>query len=60
MALRLALMPGWPSRLWVSDVRLPIGRGGIFIYLWKLPEPIIFFFERARKTPDMTSNVGSS
>ena len=33
---------------------------GMRTHLWKLPEPIIFFFERARKTPDTTSNVGSS
>jgi hypothetical protein len=29
-------------------------------YLWKLPEPMIFLFARARKTPDTTSKVGSS
>ena len=38
-----------------SDIRMREGT-----YLWKLPVPMIFFFERARKTPETTSNVGSS
>jgi hypothetical protein len=29
-------------------------------YLWKLPDPTIFFFASARKTLETTSNVGSS
>ena len=58
-ALRLALTDGWPSRLGLRrrcERRSPGSEdSGRETYLWKLPAPMIFFLERARKMPETTS-----
>ena len=57
-----SLQVGFDARVAITARISPFGEklgneGAVYMvtYLWKLPAPMIFFFDNARKTPETTS-----